>query len=285
MERSKLPAIAAGLSLWALTLMSTANAQQIVDGRDTATVDAGTDIIIRTNERIHANTSDGRVFGGSVEQDVTDRRGGIIIPKGSDVELIVRDLSNNDFVLDIDSVRINGERYGIPAESDVAEADKRPGEYLRTGEALGAIVGVIAGSQILTRGTTIDVPDDSLLTFRLAEPLREGMADKGYVRNGYHYHRGYGPDRYETQQAFRQKPGAYTSGRGVISIREDHNISWQAAESGNVYVQIDGQEPALFSSGQSGVQPAHWMTQGHLYVFTLQDANGNVIARDQLDLR
>src|SRR3974390_2497456 len=118
MKRSKLAAIAAGVSVWGLSLTSIASAQQIVDGRDTATVDSGTNITIRTNERIYANASDGRVFSGTVEQDVKDRKDGIIIPKGSDAELIVRDLSNNDFVLDMDSVRIDGQRYGIPAESD-----------------------------------------------------------------------------------------------------------------------------------------------------------------------
>jgi hypothetical protein len=310
MRRSKLAAIMAGVTVWAFSLASVASAQRIYDGRDTGIVDAGTNITVRTNERISANGSDGRVYSGVVAQDVKDRRGDIIIPRGSDVELIVRELSNNDFVLDLDSVNIYGRRYGIEAESDVVTrqkpgvgVNKRTGEYAGAGAVLGAIVGAIAGGgkgaaigagagaaagiggAAITRGRTVEVPAESLLTFRLAEPLRAGVADRGYERNGFHYHHGYGADRYPTQQAYREKPGAYSNGHGMISIGRDNNISWQGEGSGNVYVQVDNGEPALFSSGQSGVQPAPWMTQGHLYVFTFQDAYGNVIARDQLDLR
>jgi hypothetical protein len=271
MARCKLAAILAGVSLWAFGVANTASAQQMYAGQDLRAIDAGTNITVRTNGRIHAERSDGRIFTGVVEQDILDRQGGIIIPKGSDVELVVRRLSDNDFVLDIDSAIVNGDRYGIESEGGA-------------GEVIGTIVGVITGLPVLTRGSVVDVPDESLLTFHLSKPLREGIPDKGYVSNGFHYHHGYGAERYETQQA-RQKPGAYSNGQGAISIGTDKNISWQGQESGNVYVQVDNQEPALFSSGQSGVEPAQWMSQGHLYVFTLQDANGNVIARDQLDLR
>jgi hypothetical protein len=309
MRSSKLAAIMAGVTVWTLSLANTASAQRIYGGRDTGTIDAGTNVTVRTNERIYANVSDGRVFSGVVEQDVKDRRGDIVIPRGSDVELIVRELSKNDFVLDMDSVKIYGERYGIEAESDVVGrekpgfgANKRTGEYVGAGAVLGAIVGAIAGGGkgaaigagagaaagtgvAVTRGRTVEVPAESLLTFRLVEPLRAGVADRGYARNGLHYHHGYGADRYPTQQAYREKPGAYTNGHGTISIGSDNRIFWQGEESGNVYVQVDDGEPKLFSSGQSGVQPAPWMTRGHLYIFTFQDAYGNAIARDQLDLR
>ena len=309
MRSSKSAAIMAGVFLWALSLANLASAQRIYSGIDTGTIDAGTNVIVRTNERIYANASDGRVYSGVVEQDVKDRGGDIIVPRGSDVELIVRKLSDNDFVLDMDSVNIYGQRYGVEAESDVVGrqkpglgANKRTGEYVGTGAVLGAIVGAIAGGGkgaaigagagaaagagvAVTSGRTVEVPSESLLTFRLLEPLRAGVADRGYARNGLHYHHGYGADRYETQQASREKPGTYSSGHGKISIGRDNNISWQGEGSGNVYVQVDDGEPMLFSSGQSGVQPAPWMTRGHLYTFTLQDSYGTVIARDQLDLR
>jgi hypothetical protein len=309
MGSSKLAAIMAGVTVWVLSLANTATAQRIYGGPDTGTINAGTNITVRTNERIYANESDGRVFSGVVEQDVKDRKGDIVIPRLSDVELIVRELSNNDFVLDMDSVKIYGVRYGIEAESDVVArekpgfgANKRTGEYVGAGAVIGAIVGAIAGGGkgaaigagagaatgagvAVTRGRTVDVPDESLLTFRLAEPLRAAVPDRGYERNGLHYHHGYGADRYPAQQAYREKPGAYSDGHGVISIGRDNNISWQGDGSGNVYVQVDDGEPALFSSGQSGVQPAPWMTRGHLYIFTFQDSYGNVIAKDQLDLR
>lgn len=309
MRSSKWAAIMAGVAVWTLSLVNIASAQRISGGRDTGAIDVGTNITVRTNERIYANQSDGRVFSGVVEQDVKDRRGDIVVPKGSDVELIVRELSNNDFVLDMDSVNIYGERYGVEAKSDVAGREKpgfggnkRTGDHDGAGAVLGAIVGAIAGGGkgaaigagagattgagvAVTRGRTVEVPAESLLTFRLVEQLRAGVADRGYARNGIHYHHGYGADRYPTQQALREKPGAYSNGHGTIKIGGDKNISWQGEGSGNVYVQVDDGQPDLFSSGQSGVQPAPWMTRGHLYIFTFQDAYGNVIARDQLDLR
>src|SRR5207248_1746832 len=54
------------------------------------------------------------------------------------------------------------------------------------GAAIGAGVGAAggAGVQVLTRGKNIDVPAESLLTYRLSEPLRAGYADTGYYRNG-----------------------------------------------------------------------------------------------------
>jgi hypothetical protein len=47
---------------------------------------------------------------------------------------------------------------------------------------------------------------------------------------------------------------------------------------------VDNGSPRLFASGLSGTQPASFMTQGHRYTFTLQDANGNVMAQDGIDL-
>ena len=39
------------------------------------TIDAGVNIPVRTNEEINASKSDGRVFTGSVDEDVRDTRG------------------------------------------------------------------------------------------------------------------------------------------------------------------------------------------------------------------
>src|SRR5262245_32609915 len=60
------------------------------------TIDPGTTIYVRTNEDIDAKDSDGRVFSGVVDQDVLGRNGRIVIPRGSDVELVVKTASDND---------------------------------------------------------------------------------------------------------------------------------------------------------------------------------------------
>ena len=93
--------------LWTLSFAGAASAQSA------RTIDAGTTITVRTNEQINANNNDGRVFSGVVEQDVLNRGGNVAIPKGSNVELVVKNIANNQVALDLDSVTVNGQRYGI----------------------------------------------------------------------------------------------------------------------------------------------------------------------------
>src|SRR5215831_17631434 len=94
------------VSLWigtvfcALCLVGTANAQY----RSPGWIDAGTTINVRTMENINTSNSNGRVFHGVVDQDVYDRNGNLVIPRGSDAELIARPLSRNEIVLDLDSI-------------------------------------------------------------------------------------------------------------------------------------------------------------------------------------
>jgi len=302
-----LTVLLAGAMIWTLSFADPASAQ-----RRAGIIDAGNTIVVRTNESINANDSDGRIFSGVVEQDVVNRGGYVAIPRGSDVELVVRRVSNTDVALDLDSVMINGQRYGIEAESNVLSEDRREGlgvndrtgKYVGGGAVIGAIIGAItgggkgaaigagagaaagAGTQVLTRGRRVNVPAETLLTYRLAQPLRAGMADSGYMNNGVHYHPGY-----QSQQAYDSKQGSpnYNNnnyGRGSVTIRRDKNISWQAPNNGaTLYVQVDNQAPKLFASGQSGTQAAPWIVDGHRYVFILKDANGYEIARDEQDLR
>ena len=89
---------------------------------------------------------------------------------------------------------------------DSIGVNKRTGTYVGGGALLGAIIGGIAGggkgaaigagagaaagagTQVLTRGKNVKVPAESLLTFRLEQPLEMGVADYGTTRNGRHYH-------------------------------------------------------------------------------------------------
>jgi hypothetical protein len=275
------------------------------------TIDAGTTIQVRTNEQINTDTADGRVYTGVVDKDVMGSNSRLVIPKGSNVELIARKTSNNELALDMDSITVNGRRYSVAVDENVQAnkeglgVNQRTGKYVGGGAALGAIIGAIAGGgkgaaigagagaaagagvQVLTRGKNIEVPAESLLTYRLSQPLRAGFADTGYYRNGTHYHSTYN----DNQAANRFKPGysngtrAYSNGTGTISIRRDNNIAWSGPIGSSVYVQMDNQAPKLFASGQSGTQAAPWITQGHLYTFTLRDSTDTDIASDTLDTR
>jgi hypothetical protein len=247
-------------------------------------IDVGTTIRLKTTGEIRAAEADGRVFSGTVAEDAISSNGSIKVTKGSAVELIVRRISDTEFILDLDSIEVHGSRYAIKDDRHHA-----------TG-LLGVILGVIAGSEeersvgsafgidskVSTQGRSINVPDESLLTFRLAQPLRAGITDNGFTKNGIHYHR----LRYDEEYARREEPSHYRSPGGIISVRADKWVSWNGPRDSVVYIQVDDETPpAFFAAGASGIQGAPWMTEGHVYTFILQDANGNEIARDQLDLR
>jgi hypothetical protein len=331
--------------LWTLSFAGGANAQS------SGTIDAGTTITVRTNEAIKASNSDGRVFSGVVDQDVVNRGGSVAIPRGANVELVVKNISKDQVALDLESVTVNGQRYGIQTQDNVVStqadglgANKRTGKFVGGGAAIGAIIGAIAGggkgaaigggvgaaagagTQVLTRGKSVNIPAESLVTFSLQQPLQTGVADSGFRRNGQHYHPGYSStnsgnsaayqdglqagrsdsdrnlnrnsrsNRWTSGQQLRDYQAGYSSGydgatssvqqaNGSVRIGSDNNISWQGPANSQVYVQVDNNRRQLFASGASGTQLAPWMTSGHLYVFVLQDPNGNEIARDENDLR
>ena len=135
-------------------------------------------------------------------------------PRGSPVELMIREAPDRDLILDLESVTVNGQRYALEAEPERIDSERRAGvgenrrtaEHLGGGAALGAIIGAIAGGgkgaaigagagaaagaglQVITRGHAVHVPPESIVTFRLDRPLVVGMADRGVDRNGVHYH-------------------------------------------------------------------------------------------------
>jgi hypothetical protein len=143
-------------------------------------IEPGTNIAVRTNQTIDVDRSDNRVYTGIVDQDVRGVNGRLAIPRGSSVELMVRVAPDNDLILDLDSVMVNGQRYAVKADADRMES--RPDNSL-----VGAIVGAIQGGQV--RGRAVRVPRDSVLNFRIERPMVMGVADRGYDRDGYHYHR------------------------------------------------------------------------------------------------
>jgi hypothetical protein len=181
-------------------------------------VPAGTTVQVRTTEAIDSQTLDGRIFRGIVESDVRDAQGNLAIPRGATAELVVRRDPDNDLVLDLDSVTVNGRRYGVDATRnrvgggiDIRNsgigANKETARNVGGGALLGAILGAVigggdgaaagaaagaavgAGAQILTKGRRVNVPAEALLSYRLQSDMFLDIADSGYDRDGRHYHR------------------------------------------------------------------------------------------------
>jgi hypothetical protein len=168
---------------------------------DWAVIPSGAQISVRTDEGINSeNAVEGRTFPASIAQDVMDQNGNVVIPRGSPAQLVVRrvtqggTLTSGDLVLDLDSVRVNGRRYVVNTE-DVAAGNtgigknKRTAEYVGGGAVLGTLLGALAGggkgaaigavagaaagggAQVLTKGKEIRVPAETVLNFRLEQPL------------------------------------------------------------------------------------------------------------------
>jgi len=173
-----------GLVSAALLLVFAASAQQRERGKDEegdriARLDPGTIIPVRTTQYIDSDKSDNRVYSASVDQDVRGETGRIVIPRGAAVELIVRVVENNELLLDVESVVVNDQRYGI-------KTDPKHVEARRDDNLIGGIVGAINGGE--TRGRAVRIPRDTVVTFRLQRPLELGVPDPGSMRDGQHYH-------------------------------------------------------------------------------------------------
>lgn len=164
------------------------------------TIPSGTNIEVRTNQRIDLRGSSGERYSATVNRDVLDTNGSVAIPRGSEAEMVVRNLGNRDLALDLESITVNGRRYEVSGESNSYSAGQKPGvgknertaKYVGGGALLGTIIGAIAGggkgaaigavagaaggagAQTLTRGKEIKVPAESLLTFRLDQSLQVG---------------------------------------------------------------------------------------------------------------
>ena len=183
-------------------------------------IPAGTQVRVRTDHAIDVHDrSDGRVFTGTVVDDVAASDGRIMLPRGAKAELLVQNVGGNEMAVDLESVSVDGRRYMVSAETydsgrrTGVGANKRTGEFVGGGALFGTIIGAIAGggkgaaigalaggaagagAQVVTRGQVIRIPAEAVLTFRLEQPLPIGTGrytqDNGYDRDGYHYHNDY----------------------------------------------------------------------------------------------
>jgi hypothetical protein len=141
------------------------DAQDIKEGRITL-VNAGTPIPVRIQEDIAVQTKTERVFRGIVNQDVRDANGHIAIPRGSAVDLKVRAGQGNELSLDLESIDVNTQRFGLWSEADRVEAQ-------RADSPLATIVD--HDPDVKVAGPAISVPCDSVLTFRIEHTMIVGI--------------------------------------------------------------------------------------------------------------
>jgi hypothetical protein len=167
----------AGLSSWAeagpadLLSVHTATAEPGV-------IPPGTSLVVRTNDIVRTHRAfPNTIYVASLAKDVLDQDGGILIPKESVVELVVRLLSYlgpggvgmTELALDIQAVTVKGVRY--PVGTETIEEPNAGGLELNR-HAAKWVGGVEAAGQVLTRGRRINVPAGALLAFQIEDPIR-----------------------------------------------------------------------------------------------------------------
>ena len=164
----------------------------------------GTKVSVRTEDMINSGTAvEGQTYSAEVTDDVLDANGDVVIPHGSNALIVIRSASKggrfrgaSDLVLDLDSISVEGQQYRV-STSDMQEkgkqgigANKRTAEYTGGAAAIGAIIGAIAGggkgaaigagagagagavTQVATKGSSIKVPAETVLTFELDKPVQ-----------------------------------------------------------------------------------------------------------------
>jgi hypothetical protein len=196
---------------FALSLTSSLQAQP----RNSPVVPTGTEIAVRTNDAIDSqNASEGQTHSATVLQDIKGNAGETLIPKGSDPQLVIRQVNlggttgSPQLILDLQSITVNGRRYRVSTE-DISQTsnagigkNRRTAEMVGGGAVLGTLLGAIAGggkgatigaiaggaaggtAQVLTRGRQVKVPAVSVgQTLRLGHL---GILNDPVVKLHYH---------------------------------------------------------------------------------------------------
>jgi hypothetical protein len=168
----------------------------------------GTELPVRVEETIDSGqAAEGQTYAAEITRDVLDANSDVVIPHGANAQIVIRSASkggrfrgSSDLVLDLASVSVGGRRYQL-STADLMQkgksgmgANKRTAEYTGGGGAIGAIIGAIAGggkgaaigagsgaaagaiTQVVTKGGSIKVPAETVLTFKLDGPLRVAAA-------------------------------------------------------------------------------------------------------------
>ena len=198
-------ALLLGTAVAQISQTAPANPQTVYGANNV--IPAGTQISIRTNQAITADkntVNSGQTYSAEIAQDIQGANGQILVPRGSPATLLVTPVTNSGVVgkvegdqvaLALQSITANGQTYNVQsAGQNVGNnrgigANKRTAEMTGGGALLGTLVGAVAGgakgavigavvgggagaaAQVATKGSNINVPAESVLTFKLDQPL------------------------------------------------------------------------------------------------------------------
>jgi hypothetical protein len=183
-----------------------ASAQAGPDGKPSAagpvhvTIQAGTSLAIRVDQRISVKTSHaGDTFTGEVVEPVADPNGNLIVPKGTQVSGVIDEAHKRGHFkgasvleLRLTSMTLNGTQYHLRT-ADLTQHKKGKGKrsaaMIGGGAGLGMLIGGIAsgGTGLLIGGLAgggagtaaagltgnrdLDIPAETVVHFKLAQDL------------------------------------------------------------------------------------------------------------------
>ncbi len=194
-EKSKIAAIEFS------SMPATSSVPPVASG-ESKVIPAGTEFVVRTNETIDSKLAkEDQIFSGQLEQDVHGAPETVMVPKGSAVELVIRKVSSGgltgspEMVLDLQAITVANHRYAV-STTDLEQKsgsgfgmNKRTAAMVGGGAALGTLIGAVAGGgkgaaigalagtaggagvQVLTKGNEVRVPAETILKFKLDQPV------------------------------------------------------------------------------------------------------------------
>lgn len=146
-------------------------------------VPPGTSLVVRTKDTVRTRKPyRSTLYLATVAEDILDQNGTVLIPRESPVELVVRSLpylgpggvGMTVLTLDVGAVTVFGVRYPVETGDDTPGAG---GIGVDRGAAK-RVGGDEAASHVVTRGSRIDVPAETMLAFQIQAPIRL----RGYQR-------------------------------------------------------------------------------------------------------
>jgi hypothetical protein len=168
----------------------------------------GSEVKVRTDTAVPAKPAANATFAATVSDDVLDKSGAVVIPRGSRAQLVaVPSSDGKDTTLDLRTVTVQGRRYAIVApgsatgSSSGLGANKRTAKYVGGGAAVGAVLGALlgggkgaaigalvggaggAGAQVFT-GRKKEIPPETQLSFKLAQDLQMRPIARRSARGG-----------------------------------------------------------------------------------------------------
>jgi hypothetical protein len=167
---------------------------------DVLTLSGGTELLIRLLQPLSSSENEaGQTFQGTMDRDVV-AQGQTVIKRGSSVKGVVVSAEGSGRVsgrakmsLRLTQIQAGGRSYSIETDTLAMEAEgttKRDAGRIAGAAAIGTIIGAIAGGgsgaatgavigggagvggTVLTKGKEVDLDTETLLSFRLLNPVQ-----------------------------------------------------------------------------------------------------------------